>query len=123
MKTRFPTILILAALMCASLYFIMTRMLADVEANATQQIWSSGIAAAALLPFVFGVAGIQVWLVESSFSILRVSQILFAACLAVIYLEHRGRGGVHAVARDLQLMMIGPAYILSVLYRRLGIPL
>ena len=44
----------LGALLCASLYFIMTRMLADVEANATQQIWSSGIAAAALLPVVCG---------------------------------------------------------------------
>ncbi len=41
----------LAGLMCASLYFIMTRMLSGVEANATQQIWSSGIAMTALLPF------------------------------------------------------------------------
>lgn len=44
--------LCLAALTCASLYFLMTRLLAGVEANATQQLWSSGIAAAALLPFV-----------------------------------------------------------------------
>lgn len=42
----------LGALMTASLYMIMTRMLAGVEANSTQQIWSSGIAAAALCPFV-----------------------------------------------------------------------
>ncbi|MFW2542216.1 DMT family transporter [Primorskyibacter sp. 2E107] len=44
----------LAALTMASLYFIMTRLLAGIEGNATQQIWSSGIAAAALVPFVFG---------------------------------------------------------------------
>lgn len=42
----------LGALVVASLYFIMTRMLAGIEANATQQIWSSGLATAALLPFV-----------------------------------------------------------------------
>ncbi|MDQ2088884.1 DMT family transporter [Marimonas arenosa] len=42
----------LGALVVASLYFIMTRMLAGVESNATQQIWSSALATAALLPFV-----------------------------------------------------------------------
>ncbi|SFD44210.1 DMT family transporter [Roseivivax sediminis] len=45
-------LLSLAALTFASLYFIMTRMLAGVEANATQQLWSSGLAAAVLFPFV-----------------------------------------------------------------------
>lgn len=45
----------LGALMMASLYMIMTRMLAGVEANSTQQIWSSGIAAAALCPFVLAI--------------------------------------------------------------------
>lgn len=41
----------LAALLIASLYFIMTRMLAGVETNATQQVWSSGFASIALAPF------------------------------------------------------------------------
>lgn len=41
----------LAGLMCASLYFIMTRLLAGVEANSTQQIWGSGTAVLCLLPF------------------------------------------------------------------------
>lgn len=41
----------IAGLFCASLYFIMTRLLAGVEANATQQIWSSGVAMTALAPF------------------------------------------------------------------------
>ena len=31
----------LAALVLASMYFIMTRMLAGIETNATQQVWSS----------------------------------------------------------------------------------
>ena len=41
----------LAALLVASLYFIMTRMLAGVETNATQQIWSTALASSVLLPF------------------------------------------------------------------------
>ncbi|MDO6732770.1 DMT family transporter [Marinovum sp. 2_MG-2023] len=44
-------ILSLGALVMASMYFVMTRLLAGVEGNATQQIWSSGIAAIAILPF------------------------------------------------------------------------
>lgn len=48
-------ILSLAALLIASLYFIMTRMLAGVETNATQQIWSSGLASVVLAPFALAV--------------------------------------------------------------------
>jgi drug/metabolite transporter (DMT)-like permease len=44
--------LTLAALCMASMYFIMTRLLAGVEGNAVSQIWSSGLAAAAIFPFV-----------------------------------------------------------------------
>ena len=45
-------LLTLGALCMASMYFIMTRLLAGVEGNAVSQIWSAGIAAAALFPFV-----------------------------------------------------------------------
>ena len=45
----------LAGLVIASLYFIMTRMLAGVETNATQQVWSSGIATVALFPSAWAV--------------------------------------------------------------------
>jgi drug/metabolite transporter (DMT)-like permease len=45
-------LLSLVALTMAALYFIMTRLLAGIEGNATQQIWSSGAATLALLPFV-----------------------------------------------------------------------
>jgi drug/metabolite transporter (DMT)-like permease len=44
-------LLSLGALVCASCYFLMTRMLAGVETNATQQLWSSGLAALVILPF------------------------------------------------------------------------
>jgi len=76
-----------------------------------------------MLPFVFGVAALQIWLAESPHSLGRVATILFAASLCGLYLVHRGRGGIRAVFRDIQLMMIAPAWLLSVIYRRFGIPL
>lgn len=42
----------LGSLCMASMYFIMTRMLAGVEGNSTQQVWSSALAAVSLFPFV-----------------------------------------------------------------------
>ncbi|CAM9915874.1 MAG: EamA family transporter [Mameliella sp.] len=42
----------LTALTMAAFYFIMTRLLAGIEGNATQQIWSSGVAMLALFPFM-----------------------------------------------------------------------
>ena len=75
-----------------------------------------------MLPFVFGVAAIQTWLAGSSLSIVEVSTILFALSLGGLYLGHHGNGGLRAVFRDIQLMMIAPAWLLSNLYRRLGIP-
>lgn len=47
----------LGALVSASMYFVMTRLLAGVEANATQQLWSSALATLALAPF-----GLAAWI-------------------------------------------------------------
>ncbi|WP_343079054.1 DMT family transporter [Ostreiculturibacter nitratireducens] len=41
----------IAALTSAALYFVMTRMLAGVETNATSQLWSSGLAMVCIAPF------------------------------------------------------------------------
>ena len=43
------------ALCMASMYFVMTRMLAGIEGNSTQQVWSSFTAAVALSPFAVAV--------------------------------------------------------------------
>lgn len=75
-----------------------------------------------MLPFVFGVAALQIWLAESPWSLVRVSTGLFALSVAGLYLGHRGHGGIQAVFRDIQLMMIAPIWLLSELYRRFGIP-
>ena len=75
-----------------------------------------------MLPFVFGIAAIQRWLVESPYSIGQVSVTLFLLSLAGLWLGHRGNGGIRAVFRDIQLMMIAPIWLLSNLYKRFGIP-
>lgn len=75
-----------------------------------------------MLPFVFGIAAVETWLIESAYSLVRVSTSLFALSLAGLYLGHRGKGGLKAVFRDIQLMMIAPVWLLSNLYKRFGIP-
>jgi len=75
-----------------------------------------------MLPFVVGAAGVQLWLARSGFAPLEVSIGLLAAGIIALWLGHLRHGVVVPVLRDLQLMMIAPAWMLSVLYRRLGIP-
>jgi hypothetical protein len=75
-----------------------------------------------MLPFVLGVAAFQVWLSQSGYSPLKVSTGLLLAGIIGLWLGHRRNGGLINVALDLQMMMIGPAWLLSVVYRRLGIP-
>lgn len=75
-----------------------------------------------LLPFILGVASIQLWLQQSEFSPLRVSAGLLTAGIIGLWLGHRNENGLRAMVEDLQTIMIGPAWLLSVIYRRVGIP-
>jgi len=76
-----------------------------------------------MLPFILGVAAWQVWLETSDFSPLRVSAGLLLAGVIGLWLGRRRQWSIRPVLHDLQLMMIGPAWLLSVLYRRIGIPI
>ena len=85
----------LAALAIASLYFIMTRMLAGVETIATQQPWSSGIASVVLAPFAVSVwvwpEGRAEWLVMcliGGFGM--ASFFVFLASAPFVYVEQFG---------------------------------
>jgi len=75
-----------------------------------------------LLPFVVGVASLQVWLEQSDFSPPKVAAGLMAAGIIGLWLGHRNENGLRALVEDLQTIMIGPAWLLSVIYRRIGIP-
>lgn len=43
----------IAAVCVASMYFVMTRLLAGIESNATSQLWSSGLSTLCLIPFAW----------------------------------------------------------------------
>ena len=75
-----------------------------------------------MLPFVLGLASLQLWLTASEYPALGVSIGLLLAGTVGLWLGRRGKGGFRAILQDLQLMMIGPVWLLSVIYRRFGIP-
>lgn len=73
-----------------------------------------------LLPFLLGLAAVQLWLVDSGLPPMGISIALLVAGIAGLAL---GRGSApRAILQDIQLMMIGPAWLLSEIYRRFGIP-
>lgn len=80
-----------------------------------------------MLPFIFGIAALQIRVQQSSWPHSYVAALLFASSLAGIYLgrsSNDSTGAVfRAVMRDIQLMMIAPAWMLSNIYRRFGIPI
>ena len=75
-----------------------------------------------MLPFLLGIAAIHVWLVQSAYPQLGVSVGLLAAGTVGLWLGRRGPGIAAAVLQDFQLMMIGPVWLLSVLYKRFRVP-
>lgn len=74
-----------------------------------------------LLPFLLGLASIQLWLTDSDFDPNSISGGLLLA--GIVGLALGRAGALRAVIHDLQMMMIGPAWLLSVIYKRFGIPI
>ena len=78
-----------------------------------------------LLPFVLGVAFVQMWLAQSGYAPMQAASGLLLAGTIGLWLGHRNTTGLSAlreVIEDLQTIMIGPAWLLSLIYRRLRIP-
>lgn len=75
-----------------------------------------------MLPFTFGVIAFEAWLERLGELLPVVAVILTSLSIGGLYAGHFANGGIRGVARDIQLMMIAPVWILSVLYRKLGIP-
>ncbi len=75
-----------------------------------------------LLPFVLAVAFVHVWLPQTDYSPLRVSTGLFVAGVIGLWMGHRDERGLSPIFEDFQTVMIGPAWLLSLLYKRLGLP-
>jgi uncharacterized membrane protein YGL010W len=75
-----------------------------------------------MLPFLLGVAAVHSWLAASPYPQLGVSIALLVSGTVGLWLGRRGRGGVRGILQDFQLMMIGPLWLLSVLYRHFRVP-
>ncbi len=73
-----------------------------------------------LLPFLLGLAAIQMWLANSGYPALGIATGLLVA--GIVGLTLGRNGSLRAVVEDLQLMMLGPAWLLAVMYKRFGIP-
>ena len=76
-----------------------------------------------MLPFILGLGSFHLWLEHSAYSPLRVCAGLLVAGVIGFWLGHHRRRSILPILQDLQLMMIGPVWLLSVLYRRVGIPI
>jgi hypothetical protein len=74
-----------------------------------------------MLPFMLAVAALGVLTTQADVSVAGISLGMVIVAVAGIYFGHHASGGVRAVLRDIQLLMIGPIWLLSRLYRRLGI--
>jgi hypothetical protein len=74
-----------------------------------------------MLPFMLAIAALGVLLAQANVSMAGISLGIVVIAVAGIYFGHHASGGVRAVLRDIQLLTIGPLWLLSRLYRRLGI--
>lgn len=74
-----------------------------------------------LLPFLLAVAALQLWVSQSITSQVELSLTLILLGVAGLWAGHRP--GLATLLRDIQHVMLAPAWVLSRLYRRLGIPL
>lgn len=75
-----------------------------------------------MLAFVLGVGAVQVWVSSLNLSPGYMASILVGTGIAGLSLGHYAAGGIRAVFRDVQLVMIAPLWLLSDIYKRLGIP-
>jgi uncharacterized membrane protein YGL010W len=75
-----------------------------------------------MLPFIFGVAAMHIWLQQSPWPLAGVAALLFVLSLVGICAGRFANGGIRAVFRDIQSMMIAPFWLLANIYRRMGIP-
>lgn len=75
-----------------------------------------------LLPFVLAVTGIVGQLDGLAIPLWSVSVALLLAALILQAIGHLAEGGRLRLLEDLQYLMIGPAWLMAGVFRRLGIP-
>lgn len=75
-----------------------------------------------MLPFLLGLSALQLWLAQSPYPQLGVSVGLLVAGTIGLWLGRLGHRSFRGVLQDFQLLMIGPVWLLSVMYKRFRIP-
>ena len=75
-----------------------------------------------MLPFTLALTTLAWWLDHAGHPLELIAALALLMGVAGLVLARGGQGGAQAVMSDIQLMMIGPVWQLSRLYRRLGIP-
>lgn len=75
-----------------------------------------------MVPFLLGLVTLLIWLADISIPLAYTASVLIGIGVAGLSFGHFANGGLRAVLRDVQLVMIAPLWLLSALYRRLGIP-
>ena len=75
-----------------------------------------------MLPFLLGIAALHSWLAQSPFPQFGVSVALLVSGTVGLWLGRRGKESLRGIVQDYQLMMIGPLWLLSVIYKRFHIP-
>ena len=75
-----------------------------------------------MVPFVWGMVALQAWFTSLAIPLEHAPSIMIGVGVTGLSLGHYEAGGLRAVLRDVQLIMIAPLWLLSNIYRRLGIP-
>jgi hypothetical protein len=75
-----------------------------------------------MLPFLLGIAALHSWLAQSPFPQFGVSVALLVSGTVGLWLGRRGKESLRGIVQDYQLMMIGPLWLLSVMYRHFRVP-
>lgn len=75
-----------------------------------------------MLPIIVLIFLLEVWLASlGSWSRPGVALLTLAGVIGLVA-AHHGDGGLRSVLRDIQLLMLAPLWMLSRIYRKLGIP-
>jgi len=75
-----------------------------------------------MVAFVFVLYLLQLWLMGQTADLGCIACIQVGTGVAGLSFSRYDNGGTRAVLRDIQLIMIAPIWVLSTVYRRLGIP-
>ncbi|MGI9263237.1 MAG: hypothetical protein ACR2QR_14420 [Woeseiaceae bacterium] len=75
-----------------------------------------------MLPFIIGLTALQLWIAKSGLPHRGVSLGLMTVGLVGLVAGQIPDGSPRQVIRDIQMLMIGPFWMLSNIYKRLGIP-